>query len=374
MKTIRTVGLIINPIAGMGGKVGLKGTDGTQIVEKSLSLGAVPESPKRTEEALKRLIPLRNNIKIITYPGDMGEDTAVKCGFDVDVIGSVAKGRTSGLDTQNACSDLLEKDADLLLFAGGDGTARDIYNSIGDKLTVLGIPSGVKIHSAVFACNPKRAGDLAWLFLEEKVKRFREAEVMDIDEDSFRAGIVSAKLYGYLKIPYRQSHVQGLKTGSPASEKNDQEAIARNVINNIEEDCYYIIGPGTTTRSIMEELNLKNSLLGVDLIYGKKLIENDLNEKRLLELISGRKTRLVVTMIGGQGYIFGRGNQQISPEVIRQIGKENIIIAATRNKINSLRSRPLLVDTGDNELDEYLSGFVTVLTGYRDRAVYRVSH
>ncbi len=357
----------------MGGRVGLKGTDGLTILEEAKRMGAKPESPKRAVEALKRITSLRNEIELITYPNEMGQDVALSCGFKPKVIGSIKKGKTSGDDTQNASEDLLKLKVDLLLFAGGDGTARDIYNVVKDKIVVLGIPTGVKMHSAVYACNPIRAGDLATLFLRQDVKNVKEAEVMDIDEESFRLGLVSAKLYGFLKIPFERAHVQQMKAGSITNEKYSQEAIAEDIIENLNDKYFYIIGPGTTTRPIMEKLNLDYSLLGVDLIHKGKLIGKDLSEKELSERINRKQVKIIVTPIGGQGYLFGRGNQQISPEIIRQIGKENLLVIATREKINSLNGRPLLVDTGNNEVNQLLSGYIRVTTGYREKAVYKVA-
>jgi len=370
---MKKLGLIVNPIAGMGGKVGLKGTDGLAILQKAISLGADPISPKRTIKALERLVSLKNEIKIITYPGEMGENVAKHCGFNPKVIGSIIEGKTTADDTQKACKELCDHKIDFLLFAGGDGTARDIYNVIGNKVVVLGIPTGVKIHSAVYACNPIRAGDLTTLYLQGKTKELREVEVMDVDEEAFRNGFVSAKLYGYLKIPFEKKYIQGSKSGSSTTEEYSQEAIACEIIENIDDDFYYIIGPGTTTKAIMKKLELDYALLGVDLIFRKKLIRKDLNEKELLEHIGEKKAKIIVTPIGGQGFLFGRGNQQLSPDVIKKIGEENIIVVATKQKINSLNGQPFLVDSGDDELDLALSGFMIVITGYRESVVYRVS-
>ena len=368
---MKKLGLIINPIAGMGGRVGLKGTDGSDILEKAINLGAQPWAQNRTKEALKGILSLKDRIEVVTYPQQMGEDAAIECGFSPRVTGSISNPTTAS-DTKKAAKDMLDLGVDLLLFAGGDGTARDILTAVKDLIVVLGIPAGVKIHSAVYACNPVRAGELAGLYLEGKVKEVAEAEVMDIDEDNFRKGVLSARLYGYLKIPLEKRYIQNVKAASSVTERYNQEAIAAEVTGNMSDHYLYIVGPGSTTGVVMEKLNVGYSLLGVDLVYGKKLIGRDLSESELLRMTKGKKTKVIVTPIGGQGYIFGRGNQQISPDVINQVGKDNIIIIATRKKINSLYGRPLLVDTGDRNLDQYLCGYYRVITGYRESIVYRV--
>jgi len=356
----------------MGGRVGLKGTDGPDIVEKARKLGAVPESHRRAADALRRLLPLKNDFKIYTYPFEMGGDTAVSCGFVPIVIGAIESGNTTAEDTREAAREYAAAGVDLLMFAGGDGTARDIYHAVGGEIVVLGIPTGVKMHSAVYACNPMRAGDLAAMMLLDQIGRFKDAEVMDIDEEQYRQGVVTAKLYGYLRIPFERHHLQGLKSGSPANERFMQEAAAQDIIDSMEKDCHYVIGPGTTTAAIMRRLNLDYSLLGVDVIYQNKLVGKDLSEQQLSECLLNKKFMIIVTPIGGQGYLFGRGNQQISPDIIRQAGRDGIMVIATKDKINSLRGRHFLVDTGDATVDNMLCGYYAVVTGYRERVVYRV--
>lgn len=369
---MKKLGLIVNPIAGMGGKVGLKGTDGASTLESAILMGAKPQSPERAMKALERLKPLKGKIEIITCPGDMGETEARSCGFNPKVIGTATETQTTAADTIRAAAAMIEQRVEIILFAGGDGTARDIHSAVKDRLVVLGIPTGVKIHSAVYGRNPERTGDLAGLYLQGKARRLRAAEVMDIDERALRAGQVSANLYGYLTIPYEQGHVQGLKSGSPESEQYLQQAIAADVIENMESGVFYIICPGTTTARIMERLNLDYTLVGVDLVQDKKLVAKDLSEKQILDAIGGHEARIVITPIGGQGFLFGRGNQQISPSVINLVGKENIIVISTKDKIHALHGAPLLVDTGSCRLDERLTGYVRVITGYDEQIVYKV--
>jgi len=408
--------LIVNPVAGIGGRVGLKGSDGAEIQKKALALGAVPESLNRAIQALERIkvssqrfgernrvfqkkpgfssakpqfiekteVKPIDNLEIITYPGEMGEDAARACGFEPTVIGSIKQGATTPEDTRNAAREMLRLNVDLLLFAGGDGTARDIYNAVAEGIPVLGIPAGVKIHSAVFGTSPRNAGDLAALHLQGRGSSLREAEVMDIDEVAFRQGVVSARLYGYLNVPFRRGLVQSLKIASNPGEEASLEAIACDIVDRMEHDCLYIIGPGTTTRAITSRLGLDKTLIGVDVVArgerkeerGERegrLVATDVNESQLLRLIEGRNAKIIVTPIGGQGYIFGRGNQQISPEVIGKVGRDNIIVVSTPGKINSLGGRLLWVDTGDREVDETLSGYTRVVTGYNEQIVYKVS-
>jgi len=372
--TQKQLGLIVNPVAGIGGRVGLKGSDGVEIQQRAMLLGAVPQAQSRAIEALQQIKAVED-LEILTYPGEMGEDAARACCFEPRVIGSITAGQTTAQDTRDAASEMQRLGVDLVLFAGGDGTARDIYNAVGTGLPVLGIPAGVKIHSAVYATHPRSAGQLAALYLQSKVAGLRELEVMDIDEEAFRQNALSAKLYGYLKVPFRSSLVQSQKMPS-TGDAQAVAAIAEDVVSKMEDDVLYIIGPGTTTRAIVEELGLDKTLLGVDVVLSRELIARDASEAQLLALLEGHgtdKARIVVTPIGGQGYLFGRGNQQISPQVIERVGREGIIAVSTPEKLYALGSQPLLVDTGSQAVDEMLSGYFTVVTGYNERAVRKVA-
>jgi predicted polyphosphate/ATP-dependent NAD kinase len=262
----------------------------------------------------------------------MGADAAVACRFEPRVIGTITPGQTTAADTCRGAEEMMGLGVRLLLFAGGDGTARDIYRAVGANLPVLGIPAGVKIHSAVYATHPKSAGELAALYLQGRSTLLREAEVMDMDEDAVRQGIVSTRLCGYLKIPFHRTLVQSLKSPSLPGEQHAADEIACAVIDQMAEDWMYIIGPGTTTRAIASRLGLTKTLIGVDVILNRKLLAADVNEKRLLELLEGHRAKIVISPIGGQGYLFGRGNQQISAQVLNASGKR------TSSSVPSTRS------------------------------------
>lgn len=369
----KKLGFLVNPIAGMGGRVGLKGTDSREILEKALALGAQPWAGERARQALRPLLSLKDKLEFITYPSPMGEDIARECGFSPKVIRTHLGKVTTADDTARAAGAMAKKKVDLLLFAGGDGTARDICDAVGTSLFCLGIPAGVKIHSGVFASHPVRAGELAALFLQKSVPRTVEAEVMDVDEEKLRREIVTARLHGYLRIPHVERFLQRTKTGSTGNEKYSQEAIAAEVAEDMSDEFYYLVGPGTTTAAIMQKLQLDHSLLGIDLVWQRKLLGKDLNEAQILEKIGGKPTKLILTPIGGQGFLLGRGNQQLSPLVIQQIGKENIIVVATKQKIHSLNGRPLLVDTGEDVLDRALMGYYRIVTGFREAIIYKVA-
>ncbi len=369
---MKKLGLIINPVAGMGGSVGLKGTDG--LAEKARALGALPQSGHRAHRAMKELESLKNRLHIITAPGEMGENLVKNMGFFYTRLTAreCTKTETTAKDTRYAAEEMLHHSVDLILFAGGDGTARDLYEVVGERVPVVGIPAGVKIHSPVYATNPEEAGKLALGYLEGSIKRIKSAEVLDIDEEAYRKGQVKTTLYGYLSVLDNARLMQGKKSGSLLSEESSQKAIALGIADRMEKDTLYLIGPGSTTRQIMEALSLPATLLGVDLVRNGQLLASDLSEKDILCHIKNQRSRIVITPIGGQGYLFGRGNQQLSPQVIRQAGINNIIVMATLYKIQALMGRPLLVDTGDPDLDSQLAGYVRVRTGYQDSVMYRV--
>lgn len=358
-----TIGFIVNPIAGMGGAVGLKGTDGKDILEKAITLGAKPVAPSRAEIFLSELKTIQPDVQIKVGAGQMGEEEAKHQGYIYSVFGK-KKNKTNRDDTEAVAKKIIENGVDILIFCGGDGTARDILNAVDKNLPVLGVPTGVKMHSAVFAIDPKSAARITSHFLRKQLPMW-EAEVMDIDEKAFREGRVSAKLHGYLLSPYEPNLIQGAKMASPIteSELRNQAAIAIYITENMKDDIIYVVSAGTTTRTIGDILDQKKTLLGVDLFHKKKIIEKDVNEKQILSAIKNKSAKIIVTPIGGQGFIFGRGNQQISPKIIKKVGKDNIIVIATENKMKNLKK--LKVDTGDIELDSDLKGTIDVITDYK---------
>ena len=373
--TKKKLGIIINPLAGLGGRVGLKGSDGADIVEKALALGGKPEAATRAAYALELLTELDELPEILTFGGDMGENTLRELGIRCTVIGRPATERSTAADTIAAARKMRDEGCDLILFAGGDGTARNVCEAIGESVPVIGIPAGVKIHSAVYAINPRNAGQAAVSYLRGNITHCKSANVMDIDEDRFRQGFVEARLYGHMLVPDEPDHIQNSKSGAHPEEE-ELWGMAAYVADLMEDGVLYIVGPGSTTRAIMDQLELPDTLLGVDVVKDRQRIAADVTESQLWELIQDetQPVKIIVTIIGGQGNLFGRGNQQLSPRILRRVGKENLIVAATAGKLNELDGSPLHVDTGDPDLDAELAGYIRVVVGYEQTSIYKVSN
>ena len=385
------LGLIINPVAGVGGSVALKGSDGMAI--HALALGAEPKANIRTQTALKVLQPYQDEITVYTVNNLMGEQAAKALGFHVNLVYKTDSDNTQAEDTEQAVAALLAEQVDIILFAGGDGTARNIAKVVTEhanqrkqaQTPVLGIPAGCKIHSGVYAITPIAAGRVVELMITKQLVTLTTGDIMDIDESLFRQGVVKAKRFGEVQIPSELRYVQAVKSGGKESDELVLHDISEDVIDKMNEadESLFIIGSGSTTAFLMTELNLENTLLGVDLVQHNTLIASDVTEEQLWEqMIQAQKNQqsvhLIITLIGGQGHLFGRGNQQLSPRIIRTIieqrgGKENITIIATKAKLTALENRALVSDTGDSMLDQNLSGFMPVTTGYRDQVLYPVA-
>jgi predicted polyphosphate/ATP-dependent NAD kinase len=235
---------------------------------------------------------------------------------------------------------------DLILFAGGDGTARDLLAAIGDGVPVLGIPAGVKMRSGVFAASPEAAAEAALRFLESPV--LRDGEVADLDGDD-------ETLYGALRVPAGQGRVLSAKSSALGASPAALDAACDELADEIRRGGLFILGPGTTTGRILEQLELDGTLLGVDVVSDGELLVQDASEDDLLAVTRDRPATIVVGIVGGQGSLFGRGNQQISAEVIRRAGPDAIVIVAGLDKLQTLDR--LAVDTGDPDVDDMLAGY-----------------
>lgn len=372
MASVFRLGLIVNPLAGLGGSVGLKGSDG--VAAEALARGAEPQALLRAQTALQELLPYKDQLQLYTVAGDMGETLCQQLGFTYHICYQPASSLTTADDTEQAAVAIAAEGVDLLLFAGGDGTARNVCRVVSEQATVLGIPAGVKIHSGVYAISPSAAGKLVSRLVAGELVSLQDAAVMDIDEEAFRQGQVRARRYGEMRIPAQLRYVQSVKMSGRESEELVLDDLAAYVSSLMEDGIRYIMGSGSTVAAVMNELGLPNTLLGVDVIENGELIASDVTASQLLTLVQGYPSCLVITLIGGQGHIFGRGNQQLSPAVIKAIGRDNILLLATKTKLQQLEGRPLLADTGDNELDRQLQGLIPVLTGYNDYVMYRLGY
>ncbi len=363
------IGFLVNPIAGMGGRVGLKGTN--HVSKEAVALGAKPVAPARATDFLKRLeeLELTNQIDLITCPGTMGHNEVSKARLKARVLSMPHKKETTAHDTKSAVKLMAQQKVDIIVFVGGDGTARDILNALrgADQVPVLGVPSGVKMYSGVFAASPRDAADVVGDFLEGSTQ-IMDFEVMDVDEGAIRQDRFRVSLYGFLRGPFVPMRLLGSKqiSAETVDEHENQIAVARFIVEEMKPESTYIFGPGTTTKCIADLLGVEKSLLGVDL-YQYKRIAKDVNEKEILRRIKDwNNTFVVLSPIGRQGMLLGRGNQQISPEIIRRIAKDHIIVAATKSKIQGIEGGVLRVDTGDQEVDRVLKGYIKVATDYRE--------
>ncbi len=369
------IGFLVNPIAGMGGSVALKGTDGEETRHRALELGASPMAGARAAEAVKLFAAHAAGCEFLAPAGAMGAEMLRAAGISPTVLFE-AKEATAAVDTRRAAHLMAEAGVDLIVFAGGDGTARDICAEIDDAVPVVGIPAGVKIHSGVYAKKPQAAGMLVSNFLQGRVKRFVLAEVEDIDEEAFRENIVRARLYGYMRVPDDREFMQERKSGGGAGTAEEAANLATFLALSMDESTVYLIGSGSTTMQLTNKLGVNGTLLGVDAVKGGRQIGKDLTSQDITKLLAEaprEKRALIITVIGGQGHIFGRGNQQLSPDVLRMIPKENITVAASPSKMAQLFGKALIVDTGDPSLDAEFKGYIPVVTGHSRKMLFKVS-
>ena len=360
-------GLIVNPTAGMGGAVALKGTDG--VADEARRRGAAPVAPRRAVRAMTALRSALPDAELVTCAGAMGEDEARQTGAAAEVVLPVAASTTAE-DTRRAAARMLELGVDLLLFVGGDGTAADVYAAVGGQVPVVGVPGGVKMHSGVFATTPEAAGLLAARFLTHRATRVAAREVLDIDEDLLRAGVLAPRLVGYLDVPDTEALMQHPKRRGP-TDAEALRALGQAVLDGLEPGVLVAVGPGTSAGAVMEALDLPHTLLGFDLVRDGALVAADVREQHLLE--HADELRVVLAPTGGQGALLGRGNQQLTPAVLRRIGPGSLRIVATRERLAALQGRPLLIDLDDTDVAAQLAGIRPVLVGPRRVVLYPVA-
>lgn len=374
------IAFVVNPIAGMGGKVGLKGTDG--VLDEAINRGAEPRAADRSREAVRRLAEaytrhrLKEEVTWLTAGGEMGEEILKEASipvWNIEIVHEHSE-RTTSEDTIATVRKGIESGIDLVVFCGGDGTARDVFGVIG-KVPMFGIPSGVKMHSGVFALDPTTAGELLEFYIRGELTT-GEGEIMDLDEDRYRNGEWNISLFGIAVTIYEPSFIQ---TGKFMVEEETAETSLNEISSEVAEtvgeegDTIFILGPGGSLKRIGEEMGIDKTHLGVDVTLGKDLILKDATEDLIMKVLeeydagSGRTRNalIIVSPIGGQGFFLGRGNLQIGPEIVRRVGINNILVVSVPQKLE--RTKTLRVDTGDHDLDEEIrsKGSIKVLTGYR---------
>lgn len=357
MPAFRTIGVVVNPFAGLGGRVGLKGTDG--LADRALALGAKPLAPERAASALAPLAG--RGLRFVTASGEMGAAPLAAAGVaDCECVYQPAVPSTAA-DTRAACRAFLDAGIDLVLFCGGDGTARDVADVIGTAVPVLGIPAGVKMYSSVFALDP---GTVARVLLADGPVQLADAEVIDVDEEAYRANDFRTGLHAIVRTPSAPGLVQASKqVFEEADEDRARAAIGAFIADAMRPGVLYVLGPGTTTGAVAERLGVEATLLGFDAVLDGRLVGADLAETDLLALLGdGCEARLVLSVIGAQGFVLGRGTQVCTPAVIRRIGPDRLIVLGTPGKL--ARTPRLHVDTGDPDLDRAFGPYLRVVTGY----------
>ncbi len=379
---MKKIGFIINPIAGMGGKVALKGTDGKQILQEAIKRGATPITIHRAKLFFEGIIKLSLNeqLEFFLPQGEMGEkifleNPLIAKKINVKILSQIPiPSVTTSIDTKRVAKELKDLKVDLIIFVGGDGTAQDIYSAIGSKMPILGIPSGVKIHSGVFAQSTGKASEIVNKFARNQIE-FTEVEIIDLDEVAFRKGILNTRLYGTILVPQIPSLMQLTKSSThhTDTEKENINGIIRTLTEEISPGILYLLGSGSTIKNIArvfgEEVHQRKSLLGIDIVFKNDLLKSDVSESEILYLLDKypeAQKKLLITPIGGQGFILGRGNQQLSPKVIEKIGFSAIQVIATKSKIINLPNRILHIDTGDPDLDKQLTRYQKVLVDYNE--------
>ncbi|GAA2031643.1 ATP-NAD kinase family protein [Agromyces tropicus] len=365
------LGLIVNPVAGVGGPAGLAGSDGADVQRRAGERGAHPRAAERAAAALAVVARARPDEHVVTAAGPMGEDAVRAAGLRPIVVWHPRTPTTSG-DTADAARALGDVGVDLVLFAGGDGTARDVARGLPPRAAALGIPAGVKMYSPVFAVGPRAAGALAAAWLDERGLPTLEREVLDVDEEQLRHARVEPRLFGTLRVPYRAGRTQARKASTPADEQAAVRLAARGAAARLRPGIRYLLGPGGTMAEVARELGVDKTPLGVDVVLDGRVVVAAASERDLLDQAAQGPAQAVVSIIGGQGFLLGRGNQQLSARVVDALGDDPLMVVAPEQKLVDLGGRPLLVDTGEPAVDARLAGFARIVTGPSTTSVYPV--
>jgi predicted polyphosphate/ATP-dependent NAD kinase len=371
---VLSFGLLINPVAGMGGRVALKGSDGVDIQARARSLGGEPRGAARARQALAAAGAAAERVRWLTWGGTMGADVLQAVGLEAAVLGQ--PGDPPGAeDTRAAARALAEAGVDLVVFAGGDGTARDLLEAIDRRVPVLGVPAGVKMHSGVFAATPAAAGRVLEALVQGGLVRAAVAEVRDLDEAGLREGAVRPAFYGELAVPEIGGFLQHTKEGGRESEALALEEIVAEIGERVaERRGVYVLGPGSSLAAVKRALGLEPTLVGVDVLADGRQVGRDVDAAWLEAFLADAvdPAVLVLSFTRHQGFLLGRGNQQLTPAVLRRIGRDHVWVVGTRTKLLTLAGRPLLLDTDDPELDRAWSGLIEIITGYQDSLWYRL--
>lgn len=356
------IGLIVNPIAGTGGRAGLHGTDGWDRLTEALQRGGAAISTPRAARTLRRLAQ-RREIAVLAAPGIMGADVAAASGIAAVTVSMdlPAEGHTTAAHTRQAARLLVSEGVDLLVFAGGDGTARDVVQAVGSAQPLLGIPCGVKMRSGVFATSPEAAAEVATRFLRTFERVCAEAEILDAPTD----GELGTEFYAVAAVPGATAGMlAGPKASGLTGSAAEVDALCAAVAADFRPGILYLVGPGMTTMGVLRHLGIRGSAMGVDAVRDGKLLGFDLTERAILRLMDQEPvTKLVLGVIGGQGFLLGRGNQQLGPAVLARLGPDDLLIIAYAAKLAALQPPRLLVDAGDETAVDWISGYHRVRVG-----------
>lgn len=368
------VGLLINPYAGLGGPLALKGSDHVSNDLREAALILVVQGKSRAQQRCATFLAATQGLSLhwVTVSGAMGQGSLIGSQASVEVLDFAASTPSTAEDTQRAAALLLQAGLDLLIFVGGDGTARDVFTVIDTQLPVLGMPAGVKMHSGVFAINPQTAADLLRSLCAGELVAMELAEVRDIDEQALAGGRVRARHFGDMRVPVSDSHVQQVKCSGREDEGLVQAEIAAGIVEMMQPGHHYALGAGTTVAAVMAGLQLPNTLLGFDIVCDGRCVATDVSAAELEHWAKQTELTVIITPTGGQGSLIGRGNQQLSPALLHRLGRDQIWVLATRSKLAALAGRPLRLDTGDVDLDRSWSGWWPVYSGYQQQLLYAV--